>query len=324
MNPARDGRFDSPVLHDGVHRREDIRLPADPGGHQRGARRHLGHALVPADKPDRPLRRRFFTGNRRADGVGVLRKHHTALVDQPLCCRLFLRIAAPGSRIAHAHHRLRHHRAHPQHECGVTRDDLGRRKGGHKADKSLVLRDQAVRDHLFDLHARGDAAHIAPLIGLALEAVIVGRHRFAAHVHVGRLTELDVRILLRQLHHQLAVAVEEQNVAALFGQLTDRLLDFLIQHVAAGENVHPVPVFLFHRVLRKREVVGIGRALIVVIEKADGQMLAPAAQVQKPEAAENEHRDDEAGQRRRQIHSLHDSRSFPGGGVRSRLSAFFR
>ena len=132
------------------------------------------------------------------------------------------------------HHRLRYHGTNAQQECGIAGDHFRSGKGRHKADDRIFLRDRTFLDHLPDLLTRSDTAHIASLVGFAFKAVVIGRDCLTAHIHIGRLAELRVRILGCQLHHQLAVAVKENDVTALICQFSERLLHLIIQHVTAG------------------------------------------------------------------------------------------
>ena len=154
-------------------------------------------------------------------------------------------------RIAYAHHGLRHHGARPQEKCGISRDHLRCGIGRNKSYDGLFLRNYPILDHLPDLHACRDTAHIPSLIGFSLKGMIIPRHCLITHIHIGCLAKLYIRVFRGQPLYGFAVSVKENDIASFPGQFPERLFRFFIRHIAAGYDLHPFPVFFLHRILRQ-------------------------------------------------------------------------
>ena len=136
-------------------------------------------------------------------------------------------------------------------KCSITGDNLGCRECCHKSDKCLILRDRTFIYHLFYLHACSDAADISSLISLTLKCVVVGGNSHIGHIHIGCLTELDIRILGSKLHYYLTVSVEKYYIAALLSQFPERLFHLIIQHITACIDLDLLSVFFLKSILGK-------------------------------------------------------------------------
>ena len=210
----------------------------------------------------------FFAGDGRAYRVRMLRQDHAAFLQQFFRAGLFQRVAVPDVGVFNVHHGLGNHGARSQQERGKTGDDFRIRESGHKTQLGFFRSDLAFLDHFLQLQSRHYAAGIPALVYLAFKRMVIGRGFFWYRVE-RRLAELDMGIPGSQVA-DVSVAVGKNNIAFSGRQLLDGQVDMLVQHIAAHDGTNLVLIGLLHRFLGQVKIVGIGRRLVVVVDKAYG------------------------------------------------------